>query len=424
MWTLIGLGVGAAYAYSVVATVVPGIFPESLRDDEGMVAVYFEAAAVICTLTLLGQVLELRARATTGGAIKGLLDLAPPTARRVSPTTATRKVPLASIVVGDRVRVRPGRRYPSTACVESGRQRSTSRCSPASRSQLTRAGDRVIGGTLNTTGALVVTAAQVGADTVLSRVVEMVAAAQRSKAPMQRLADRVAGVFVLAVIGIAVAHVPGLGPGRPGPELGLRDHHRGVGADHRLPLRAGPGHPDVRHGRHRPGRQARRAVLRRRRDGEAPPDRHPRRGQDRHPDRRAAHRAAPCCRPRAGPISRSCTTRPARTGPASTRSPAAIIPQPSSGPAPGRARRLPGRPGAGVRAMIDGHAVVVGNMALMHEDRIPPRPRPGRAGRAGATVISVAVDGPRIGIIALTDAIKDTTGTRVDAAARRRHDAS
>lgn len=205
MWTLIGLGVTAAYSYSVVATVAPGIFPDSLKMD-GRVPVYFEAAAIICTLTLLGQVLELRARATTGDAIKGLLDLAPATARRIAADGSEADVDLAEIEVGDRVRVRPGEKVPVDGRVESG-------TSAVDETMLTGEplpvekgpGDSVIGGTLNTTGSLVVTASQVGADTVLSRVVQMVANAQRSKAPMQRLADRVAGVFVLAVIAVAIA---------------------------------------------------------------------------------------------------------------------------------------------------------------------------------------------------------------------------
>ena len=204
MWTLIGIGVSAAYVYSVVATIAPGIFPEALQMD-GEVPVYFEAAAVICTLTLLGQVMELRARATTGDAIKGLLDLAPATAIRVGEDGKDEEVTLAAVGVGDRLRVRPGEKVPVDGKVVSGQ-------STVDESMLTgepvpvdkQSGDSVIGGTLNTTGSLVVRAEQVGSDTVLARVVDMVAHAQRSKAPMQRLADRVAGVFVLVVLAIAL----------------------------------------------------------------------------------------------------------------------------------------------------------------------------------------------------------------------------
>lgn len=216
MWTLIGLGVGAASLYSFVAVVAPEAFPMSVRMD-GEVPVYFEAAAIICTLTLLGQVLELRARASTGDAIKGLLGLAPSTAIRVAPDGSQTEVDIADIVVGDRVLVRPGEKVAVDGTVESGQ-------SAVDESMLTgepvpvdkKPGDTVIGGTVNSTGALVVLAQQVGADSVLSRVVEMVANAQRSRAPMQRLADKVAGVFVLAVIAIAVATL--LGWGLFGPE--------------------------------------------------------------------------------------------------------------------------------------------------------------------------------------------------------------
>jgi Cu+-exporting ATPase len=204
MWTLIGLGVAAAYSYSVLAVLAPGIFPDALKDD-GKVPVYFEAAAIICTLTLLGQVLELRARATTGDAIKGLLQLAPATARRIADNGSEEDVDLAMIVVGDRLRVRPGEKVPVDGVVQSGQSAIdesmlTGEPVPAEKAP----GDAVIGGTVNSTGSLIVRASQVGSDTVLSRVVEMVASAQRSKAPMQRMADKVAGVFVLAVIGIAL----------------------------------------------------------------------------------------------------------------------------------------------------------------------------------------------------------------------------
>ncbi|TXH41191.1 MAG: copper-translocating P-type ATPase [Actinobacteria bacterium] len=204
MWTLIGLGVAAAYLYSVVAVLAPGAFPESFLED-GQVPVYFEAAAVIVSLTLLGQVLELRARASTSDAIKGLLGLAPKTARRINADGTEEDVDLGAIEVGDLVRVRPGEKVPIDGVVESG-------SSSVDESMLTGepvpvdkyAGDKAIGGTVNGTGALVVRAAQVGGDTVLSRVVAMVASAQRSKAPMQRMADRVAGVFVMAVIAAAI----------------------------------------------------------------------------------------------------------------------------------------------------------------------------------------------------------------------------
>jgi len=205
MFTLIALGVAVAWTYSVVATVAPGLFPASLRGMHGRVGVYFEAAATIVALVLLGQVLELRARSRTGAAIRALLQLAPPTARRVDRDGSEAEVPLEQVRPGDRLRVRPGERVPVDAVVVEGR-------SSVDESMVTGepipvekvGGETVIGGTLNGTGSLVIEAQRVGADTLLSRIVQMVAEAQRSRAPIQRLADRVAGWFVPAVVGVAL----------------------------------------------------------------------------------------------------------------------------------------------------------------------------------------------------------------------------
>ncbi len=217
MWTLIGLGTGAAYLYSLVATVLPGIFPPSFR-VAGHVALYFEASAVIISLTLLGQVLELRARSETGAAIKSLLGLAPKTARRFRDDDSEEDIPLTQVHPGDRLRVRPGEKVPVDGVVLSGD-------SAVDESMLTgepipvgkRPGDRLIGATLNTTGALVMRAEKVGAQTVLAQIVQMVAFAQRSRAPMQRMADRVAGWFVPAVVAIALATLAGWGLFGPQP---------------------------------------------------------------------------------------------------------------------------------------------------------------------------------------------------------------
>ena len=204
MWTLIGLGTGAAFAYSVAATVTPGVFPDSFQ-AMGRVSVYFEAAAVIISLTLLGQILELRARSQTSAAIKSLLGLAPKTARRIAADGSEEDVPLTHVHVGDLLRVRPGEKVPVDGVVTEG-------SSAVDESMLTgeplpvskRAGDKLIGATLNTSGALVMRSERVGAQTMLSQIVQMVAQAQRSKAPMQRMADQVAGWFVMAVVAIAV----------------------------------------------------------------------------------------------------------------------------------------------------------------------------------------------------------------------------
>ncbi|WP_375138496.1 copper-transporting P-type ATPase [Rubrivivax albus] len=207
MFSLIGMGVAAAFVYSVVALVAPGIFPAGFRDPTtGVVGVYFEAAAVIVTLVLLGQVMELRAREGTGKAIRALLDLAAKTARVIRPDGTEEEIPLEQVQVGDRLRVRPGDKVPVDGTVVDGR-------SSIDESMITGepvpvekvAGDKLTGATINGTGSLVMEATRVGADTLLAQIVDMVASAQKSRAPIQKWADMVAGRFVPAVIGIAVA---------------------------------------------------------------------------------------------------------------------------------------------------------------------------------------------------------------------------
>ena len=205
MFTLIAIGTGAAYLYSLVAVLLPGLFPDGFRDHHGRVALYFEAAGVIIVLVLLGQVLELRARERTGGALRALLDLAPKMARRIKGDGSEEEVPLALIAVGDRLRVRPGEKVPVDGKVVEGtssidESMVTGEAMPVVKS----VDERLIGGTLNTTGGLIMQAERVGADTMLSRIVQLVADAQRSRAPIQRTADMVAGYFVPAVMAVAL----------------------------------------------------------------------------------------------------------------------------------------------------------------------------------------------------------------------------
>jgi Cu+-exporting ATPase len=217
MWTLISLGTGAAYLYSVVATLAPNAFPDSFI-SMGRVAVYFEAAAVIISLTLLGQMLELKARSQTSAAIKSLLGLAPKTARRLKADGSEEDIELSHVHVGDKLRVRPGEKVPVDGVVSEG-------SSALDESMLTgeplpvtkRVGDKLIGATLNSSGALVMTAEKIGSETVLSQIVQMVAQAQRSKAPMQRMADVVAGYFVVGVVSIAILTFFGWGLFGPEP---------------------------------------------------------------------------------------------------------------------------------------------------------------------------------------------------------------
>ena len=205
MFTLIALGTGAAFLYSLFAVLLPGLFPEGFRGPEGRVGLYFEAAAVIITLVLLGQVLELRARARTGEALRALLDLAPVTAQRIGEDGKESEVPLDQVQVGDHLRVRPGERVPADGSVLEG-------ASSVDESMVTGEpiavekgpGEGVIGGTVNGAGGFVMRADAVGADSLLSRIVELVAQAQRSRAPIQRIADRVAGLFVPAVVAVGL----------------------------------------------------------------------------------------------------------------------------------------------------------------------------------------------------------------------------
>ena len=206
MFTLIAMGTGVAWAYSVAATATPGLFPSVFQSGDGSVAVYFEAAAVITVLVLLGQVLELRAREQTGGAIRALLDLVPKTARRVRDDGTDEDVALDAVEVGDRLRVRPGETVPVDGELLEGRSAVDESMVTGESMPVTKeAGAKLVGGTLNRSGGFIMRAGRVGSDTMLARIVAMVAEAQRSRAPIQRLADHVAGWFVPLVIAIAVA---------------------------------------------------------------------------------------------------------------------------------------------------------------------------------------------------------------------------
>ncbi|MFC4295626.1 copper-transporting P-type ATPase [Novosphingobium tardum] len=220
MFTLIAMGVGVAYLYSLVALFAPGLFPSAFRDEMGAVPIYFEAAAVITVLVLLGQVLELRARERTSGAIQALLDLAPKTARRVRANGEDEEVTLDMISVGDRLRVRPGEKVPVDGLIEEGRVAIDESLVTGESMPVTKeAGASVIAGSLNKTGSFVMLAQKVGSETLLSRIVQMVAEAQRSRAPIQRMADQVSGWFVPAVIVAALVAAAAWALFGPDPRL-------------------------------------------------------------------------------------------------------------------------------------------------------------------------------------------------------------
>ena len=397
MFTLIAMGTGVAWLFSVVATVAPGIFPEAFRMD-GTVDVYFEAASVITTLVLLGQVLELRAREQTSGAIRALLDLAPDTALRINPDGTEEEVTLDQVNVGDRLRVRPGEKVPVDGVVEDGRSSVDESLVTGESMPVTKtAGDPVIGGTINQTGSLVVRAEKVGRDTMLARIVQMVAEAQRSRAPIQRVADQVAALVRPRGHRDRRRRVPRLGHARPRTPAGPRAGRRRLGADHRLPLCARPRHAHVDHGRGRTRRRAGRADQERRgprADGEG---QHPRRRQDRHPHRRQAlgHPAGPGRRVR--PTTSCSGSRPASNAPPNT--PSAW---PSSTPPP-----TPGSPipdvsdfdsptGKGVVGTVEGRRVLIGSANFLAGEGVDAGALAAEADRLrgdGATVIFVGVDG-------------------------------
>ena len=289
MWTLIAIGTGAAYLFSVVALLAPGLFPDAMRDGMGMAPVYFEAAAVILVLVLIGQVMELAARERTGDAIRALLDLAPKTARRVT-DGQEEDVPLDALQSGDILRVRPGESVPVDGVVTEGR-------SSVDESMITGEpvpvekveGEPVTGGTLNRTGSFLMRAESVGSDTTLNRIVEMVSKAQRSRAPIQAMADHVAGYFVPAVVAVAVLAFLAWMLLGPSPALS----YAFVAAVSVLiiacPCALGPRHADVDHGGDRARRAGGRSDPRCRGAGAVCQGRCPCRGQDWHADRRPAH---------------------------------------------------------------------------------------------------------------------------------------
>ena len=424
MWTLIGIGVAAAYLYSVVATVAPGIFPAGF-EAHGRVGVYFEAAAVIVSLTLMGQVLELRARSQTSAAIRALLGLAPKTARRLRDDGTEEDIELTHVHVGDRLRVRPGEKVPVDGVVLEGR-------SSVDESMITgepiavekAAGDRLIGATINGNGSLVMRAEKIGSQTVLAQIVQMVAQAQRSRAPMQRMADAVSYWFVLVVLAIAVLTFLAWGFLGPEPRWIYAMLNAVAVLIIACPCALGLATPmSIMVAM---GRGATSGVLFR--DAEAI---------------ELLRRIDTLIVDKTGtltvgkPAFHSVVAPPGFTEDEVLRI-AASLDQGSEHPladaivAEARKRSLPlakaadfdSATGIGVRGKVDGRAVALGNTMLMIEvgaDAAPLRAQSEKLRAEGATVVFLAVDGKLAGLVAVADPVKESTQEAIAQAARGRH---
>jgi Cu+-exporting ATPase len=412
MWTLIGIGVAAAYVYSVMATVAPGLFPAGF-EAHGRVGVYFEAAVVIVSLTLMGQMLELRARSQTSAAIRALLKLAPKTARRLKDDGTEEDVDLAHVHVGDRLRVRPGEKVPVDGVVEDGRSSVdeamvTGEPVPVEKS----AGDRVIGATINGNGSLVMRAEKVGSQTVLAQIVQMVAQAQRTRAPMQRMADAVSYWFVLAVIAIALLTFAAWGLFGPEPRWAYALLNALAVLIIACPCALGLATPmSIMVAT---GRAATSGVLFR--DAEAIE-------RLRTIDTLIVDKTGTLTVGK--PAFHSIVARPGFTEDEVLRL-AASLDQGSEHPladaivAEARRRNLQlsaaqdfeSGTGIGVRGRVDGKAVALGNTVMMKEAGVDPAAvlDAGEARRKeGASVVLVAVDGSLAGLVAVADPIKEST---------------
>jgi Cu+-exporting ATPase len=413
MFTLIAMGTGVAWSYSIVATLAPGLFPPAFRAADGTVAVYFEAAAVITVLVLLGQVLELRARERTSGAIKALLNLAPKTARRMLPGGEDEEVPLEQIMVGDRLRVRPGEKVPVDGTVEDGRSALdeamvTGEAMPVAKAK----GDTVIGGTLNQTGALVITATKVGRDTMLSRIVQMVAEAQRSRAPIQRMADQVAGWFVPAVIAVAVLAFAGWSLWGPEPRFA----HGLVAAVAVLiiacPCALGLATPmSIMVGI---GRGAGQGVLIRNAEALERLEKVDTLVVDKTGTLTEGHPVVTAIVPVPGQSDEQLLRLAAAVERASEHplAQAIVAAARQRGIALPEVADFDSPTGRGAIGTVDGQRIVLGNAAFLHEHGVATKAFAATAEqhrRDGATAIFVAVDGQPAGIIAIADPIKPTT---------------
>ncbi len=413
MFTLIAMGTGVAWTYSVVATIAPGLFPDAFRMSGGAVPVYFEAAAVITVLVLLGQVLELRAREQTSGAIRALLDLAPKNARRVKPDGTDEDIPLEAVEVGDRLRVRPGERVPVDGEVLDGRSAVdesmiTGESMPVSK----EAGAHVIGGTVNQSGSFTMRAEKIGRDTMLAQIVQMVARAQRSRAPIQSLADQVSGWFVPLVIAVAIVAFISWSSFGPEPRFTFGMIAAVSVLIIACPCALGLATPmSIMVG---VGRGARAGVLIRNAEALERMERVNTLVIDKTGTLTEGKPRVVAVKPSAG-VSEDELLRLAASLERASEHPlaAAVV-------AAAKARDITltdaadfdAPSGKGVRGTIDGRRIVIGNRAMMSEAGIDTAPLAAEADalRAdGATAIFLAIDGKPAGIIAIADPVKSST---------------
>jgi Cu+-exporting ATPase len=413
MFTLIALGTGVAWVYSVVATAAPEIFPAAFRGMEGSVAVYFEAAAVITVLVLLGQVLELRAREQTSGAIRALLDLAPKTARRVKADGSEEEVSLDLIGIGDHFRVRPGEKVPVDGVVVEGRSSVDESMVTGESMPVTKdIGDRAIGGTINRSGGLLVEAEKIGRETLLARIVQMVAEAQRSRAPIQRLADQVSGWFVPLVILIALLAFGAWSMWGPDPKLAFGLVAAVTVLIIACPCALGLATPmSIMVG---VGRGARSGVLIKNAEAlermekvdtlvvdktgtltEGKPSVTAVRTTTGHTDDELVRLAGSLERASEHPLGVAIVEEARRR--------ALTLAEPADFDSPS---------GKGVRGTVEGHTILIGNAAFLAESGVETASMADEANRLranGATAIFVAIDGTVAGMLAISDPVKSTT---------------
>jgi len=417
MFTLIAMGTGVAWIYSVVATLAPGLFPPAFRGPDGAVAVYFEAATVITILVLLGQVLELRARESTGGAIRALLDLTPQMARRIRADGSDEDVAVAAIAAGDRLRVRPGEKVPVDGAVVEGRSTLDESMVTGESMPVTKAaGDAVIGGTLNQSGSFVMRAERVGSETMLARIVAMVAEAQRSRAPIQRLADQVSGWFVPAVIAVAVLAFLGWWSWGPDPAFGY-----GVVAAVSVLIIACP----CALGLATPmsimvgvGRGAGAGVLIKNAEALERMERIDTLVVDKTGTLTEGKPKLTAIRPAPGMTEDELLTLAAalERGSEHPLALAILAAAKERGMTIGEAADFDSPTGKGVTGMVSGRRVALGNRALFADLGIAADEAEAEAlRREGATVILVAVDGRPAGLLAIADPVKETTPAAIAA---------